>query len=150
MRPSKAEYLFVCMAILAVAELSAAVAGLSAEDANRITVTGEVVDAACYMIHPQSATGPSHRQCALACADRGVPLAILNESDKKLYFPAGGNKQLYEFTGHRVRATGTSVDKSEPMELSMPVGEKNKLSVRVEGGYKVLTIARISQVAGSH
>jgi hypothetical protein len=30
------------------------------------------------------------------------------------------------------------------MELSMPVGEKNKLSVRVEGGYKVLTIASIS------
>jgi hypothetical protein len=141
MRPVKAEYLFVCMAVLGGA-------ALSAEDAKRVTVTGEVVDAACYMIHPQSATGPEHEQCALACADRGVPLAILSESDKKLYFPAEGNKQLYKFTGRRVRATGTSVDKSEPMELSMPVGEKNKLSVCVEGGYKVLTIASISQAAG--
>ncbi len=88
--------------------------------------------AACYMIHPQSATGPGHKECAMACADRGVPLAILNEKDKNLYFPAEGNKQLYKFIGQRVRATGTAVDKAEPMELSMPVGEKNKLSVRVD------------------
>ncbi len=31
------------------------------------------------------------------------------------------------------------------MELSMPVGEKNKLSVRVDGGYKVLTIHTIAK-----
>lgn len=110
-------------------------------------MTGEVVDAACYMIHPQSATGPGHKECAIACADRGVPLAILNDDDKSLYFPAEGNKQLYKFIGQRVRATGTAVEKAEPMELSMPVGEKNKLSVRVEGGYKVLTIASISRAS---
>jgi hypothetical protein len=102
------------------------------------------VDAACYMIHPQSATGPSHKECAVACADRGVPLAILNQNDNKLYFPTGGNKELHPFIGQRVRATGVVVDKAEPMQLSMPVGEKNKLSVTVEGGYKVLTIASIS------
>jgi uncharacterized pyridoxamine 5'-phosphate oxidase family protein len=99
------------------------------------------------MIHPQSATGPGHKECAIACADRGVPLAILNEKDKKLYFPAEGNKQLYKFIGQRVHTTGTAVDKSEPMVLSMPVGEKNKLSVKVEGGYRVLTIASISQAS---
>jgi hypothetical protein len=32
-----------------------------------------------------------------------------------------------------VRATGTAVEKAEPMELSMPVEEKNKLSAKVEG-----------------
>lgn len=114
-----------------------------------MTVTGEVIDAACYMIHPQSATGPGHQECAKACADRGVPLAILNETDEKLYFPSKGNKELYRFIGQRVRATGTAVDKTEPMELSMPVGEKNKLSVKVEGGYKLLTIASVSPAASS-
>jgi hypothetical protein len=129
----------VCIASLA------AVAALAKDSKSQaVTVAGEVVDAACYMIHPQSATGPGHQECAKACADRGVPLAILNDNDKKLYFPAEGNKQLYKFIGQRVRGTGTAVDKSEPMVLSMPVGEKNKLSVKVEGGYKVLTIASIA------
>lgn len=110
-----------------------------------VTVTGEVVDAACYMIHPQSATGPAHKECAKACADRGVPLAILNDSDKKLYFPSKGNNELDKFIGRRVRATGNALDQADPMELSMPVGEKNKLSVKVEGGYKLLTIASIAK-----
>lgn len=109
-----------------------------------VTVTGEVVDAACYMIHPASATGPGHKECARACAERGVPLAILSDADKKLYFPAGGIKELMPYVGARVTAQGTVQDKAEPMELSMPVGEKNKLAVRVEGGYKLLTIGSIA------
>jgi|SRR5215468_389423 len=134
----------VCLALLAPV-------GASAEDgkSQAVTVTGEVVDAACYMIHPQSATGPGHKDCAKACADRGVPLAILSDSDKKLYFPAEGNKQLYSFIGQRVRAKGTALDKAEPMELSMPVGEQNKLSVKVEGGYKLLTIASLAPASDS-
>lgn len=48
-----------------------------------------------------------------------------------------GNKQLYKFIGQRVRATGMAVDKADPMELSMPVGETNKLSVKVEGWIQV-------------
>lgn len=47
----------------------------------------------------------------------------------------------------RVRATGSAADKTEPMELSMPVDEKNKLSVKVEGGYKLLTIASIAHAS---
>jgi hypothetical protein len=43
-------------------------------------------------------------------------------------------------------ATGTAVDKTKVMELSVPVGEKNKLSVRIEVG-KVLITATISQIA---
>lgn len=111
----------------------------------KVTVVGEVVDAACYMIHPQSAVGPSHRQCTVDCAKRGVPLAILNDADKKLYFPADGNARLTDHIGERVRASGTAMEQTDPMELSMPVGEKNKLSVRVDGGYEVLTIASLEK-----
>ncbi|MBI4482917.1 MAG: hypothetical protein HY652_08520 [Acidobacteria bacterium] len=110
-----------------------------------MTLIGEVVDAACYMIHPQAATGPSHQQCARACAERSVPLAIANESDGKLYFPADGNKQLLAWLGQKVRLTGTAVEKSDPMELKMPVGEMNQMSVRVDGGYKVVTIETVSK-----
>lgn len=142
MSPMNRRVLSACIVFLATFSASAEESKKQAA-----TVTGEVVDAACYMIHPQSAAGPGHKECAKACADRGVPLAILNDKDKKLYFPAEGNKQVYQFIGQRVRATGTAVYKAEPMELSMPVGDTNKLSVKVEGGYNVLTIANISQAS---
>jgi hypothetical protein len=39
----------------------------------------------------------------------------------------------------RVRASGTVVEKHDPMELKMPVGDKNQMVVRLEGGYKQIT-----------
>jgi len=129
--------------------LGANTASPAAAKPAKVTVVGEVVDAACYMIHPQSAVGPGHRQCTIDCAKRGVPLAIVNDADKKLYFAADGNASLTAHIGERVRATGTAEEKTDPMELSMPVGEKNKLSVRVDGGYEVLTIATLEKDAGA-
>src|SRR5262245_54554169 len=43
---------------------------------NQVTMTGRVVDAACYMLHPPAATIASHRDRGAACLARGVPLAI--------------------------------------------------------------------------
>lgn len=117
----------------------------SPEGGPSVTLLGEVVDSACFMIHPQQgATGHAHEDCGKACAARNVPLAIVNEGDSQIYFAADGNKQLLPFRGQRVRVTGTAMEKPEPMELKMPVGEKNQMTVRVEGGYKVVTIATIS------
>lgn len=47
------------------------------------TVTGEVVDLTCYMAHPDTGHGPSHRKCAEGCAKKGLPMAILTE-DKQV------------------------------------------------------------------
>jgi hypothetical protein len=70
---------------------------------------------------------------------RGTPLAIATK-DGTLYFPADGNTQLKVLLNAHVRATGTVVEKSEPMELKMPVGEKDQMIVRIEGGYRQITI----------
>jgi hypothetical protein len=35
------------------------------------------------------------------------------------------------------------VKKSEPLALEMPVGDGNKMSVRLEGGYLALTVDRV-------
>lgn len=114
-----------------------------------MTLTGEVVDAACFMIHPENgSTGKAHEDCGKACAAHSVPLAVLNQADKKLYFPADGNKQLASLRGKQVRVTGTVVDKSDPMELKMPAGDKNQMTVRIDGGYKMVTIASIAPAAG--
>src|SRR5215467_4457501 len=58
-----------------------------------VTVTGKVVDAACFMMHPPAASAGSHAECGAACLVRGVPLAIAAD-DGTLYFPADGNQRL--------------------------------------------------------
>jgi hypothetical protein len=110
-----------------------------------VTVTGKVVDAACYMLHVSAATAASHKDCGAACLARGVPLAIAAD-DGALYFPADGNQRLKSLLNARVRASGMVVEKHDPMELKMPVGDKNQMVVRVEGGYKQITIQTLEKV----
>jgi hypothetical protein len=116
-----------------------------AGESNSVTVTGKVVDAACYMLHAPAATAASHKDCSTACLARGVPLAIADD-DGALYFPADGNQQLKSLLNTRVRASGTVVEKHDPMELKMPVGDKNQMVVRVEGGYKQITIQTLEKI----
>jgi hypothetical protein len=113
--------------------------------AKPVTVTGRVVDAACYMLHPPAATIASHRDCGAACLARGVPLAIAAD-DGALYFPADGNQRLKTLLNARVRVSGAVLEKRDPMELKMPVGEKNQMVVRVEGGYRQITIQTLVRV----
>jgi hypothetical protein len=111
-----------------------------------VSVTGKVVDAACFMLHAQAATNASHRDCGAACLARGVPLAIAAD-DGTLYFPADGNQRLKTLLNARVRASGTVVEKHDPMELKMPVGDKNQMVVRVEGGYKQIAIQTLEKIS---
>ena len=111
-----------------------------------VTVTGKVVDAACFMLHAPAAATASHKDCGAACLARGVPLAIATD-DGILYFPADGNHQLKNLLNARVRASGTVVEKHDPMELKMPVGDKNQMIVRVEGGYKQITIQTLERIS---
>ncbi len=48
------------------------------------TLTGEIVDMACYVAHPATGRGPSHRKCADTCLKKGLPMGLLTE-DKQLY-----------------------------------------------------------------
>jgi hypothetical protein len=114
-------------------------------ESNSVTVTGKVVDAACFMLHAPAATAASHKDCGAACLARGVPLAIAAD-DGALYFPADGNQRLKSLLNARVRASGTVVEKHDPMELKMPVGDKNQMVVRVEGGYKQITIEALARI----
>ena len=114
-------------------------------DSDSVTVTGKVVDAACYMLHVAAATDVSHMKCGAACLARGVPLAIATE-DGVLYFPADGNQRLKSLLNARVTASGTVVEKHDPMELKMPVGDKNQMVVRLEGGYKQITIETLQKI----
>jgi hypothetical protein len=48
------------------------------------TVTGEVVDLACYLPHPETSHGAGHRKCAETCVKKGLPAGLLTE-DQQVY-----------------------------------------------------------------
>ena len=75
-----------------------------------ITITGEVVDANCYMQDGMDATGSGHKDCAVTCAKAGSPLAILTK-DGTLYYPIAGmgknpNDQLMDYIADQVTVSG--------------------------------------------
>lgn len=59
-------------------------ASARAEEGTAGEVTGEVIDMSCYLAHPNTSTGNSHRKCAETCAKKGLPMGLLTE-DKQVY-----------------------------------------------------------------
>ena len=53
------------------------------------TITGEVMDPACYLEAGPKSIGPGHFQCAVDCARAGQTLAIYNRENDRIYFIAG-------------------------------------------------------------
>ncbi len=47
-----------------------------------ITVSGEILDLACYIAH--GAKGPDHQKCARKCAEQGQPIGLLG-SDGRVF-----------------------------------------------------------------
>ncbi len=101
--------------------IAACVLGLSAPAfAETETVKGQVVDMGCYKAD-KSNTGVDHKMpkgetkdCAIACAKAGQPLALLT-SDGKVYEIAGGlaadkNAKLIAHISHTVEVTGDVMD----------------------------------------
>ncbi len=54
-----------------------------------MTITGEVMDPACYLEAGLKSIGPGHFQCAVDCARSGQTLAIYDRENDRIYFIAG-------------------------------------------------------------
>ena len=51
--------------------------------AETMTVTGELIDTYCFSL--MGAKGASHRDCAIECAKKGIPVGILEEGTNKVF-----------------------------------------------------------------
>jgi len=86
---------------------SAAGIALAAE----MTVTGELVDHACYTKRgAEDGSGSGHAQCAKDCAMKGMPVALVTAGGD-VYMLAGGvtsdnNAALVPHMSHTVEVTG--------------------------------------------
>ena len=67
-----------------IAGMLSAVLSAPAAAAERVQVTGEIIDTWCYVTEIMFAEGTSHHQCAVWCAVGGIPVSILGE-DGKVY-----------------------------------------------------------------
>src|SRR5437868_13492364 len=94
----------VLCAVVAIAVMGGSAAGKA------VIMKGYVLDSACAFT--KGLDKPISRDCALACAKAGSPLAILT-SDGTIYWPiagttpsAGQNDKLLPFAGEKVTASG--------------------------------------------
>src|SRR6267154_1242468 len=76
-------------------------------ETNTITVTGEVIDMACYIDH--GVTGAKHADCAKTCIESGLPVGI-KAQDGKTYLLIGEhkpmNKQLADLAAKTITVRG--------------------------------------------
>jgi hypothetical protein len=87
------------------------------------SVTGEVIDSACYI--KSGAKGEGHAKCAQGCADSGIPLAILENGTNKVVWVASKqdmetpNDKLKPYAGKKVTVKGTWAERGGAKLLVM-------------------------------
>lgn len=92
------------------------------------TLKGQIVDQNCYTKDMVNNKGVDHKMpadtkdCAIACAKKGQPLALLT-SDGKVYTIAGGlaadnNAKLIPHISHTVEITGDTMDMNGKMMIT--------------------------------
>jgi hypothetical protein len=88
---------FVAALVFASLSLLATGTTLAAEKAaaSDVTLTGEVLDLACYISH--GAKGPDHAGCAAKCAEMGQPVGLA-ASDGKVYVLVADHADSSAFT----------------------------------------------------
>jgi hypothetical protein len=92
------------------------------------TIKGKVVDQMCYLKDKAANTGKDHKMpkdvtdCAVMCAKKGMPMALLTE-DGKVYTITGGlaadnNAKLIAHISHTVEVTGDVTEKDGKMMIA--------------------------------
>ena len=94
--------------------MSATLAHAHGEAAGMQTITGEVVDLACYLDH--GAQGAQHAECAQKCIASGLPVAI--KSGNTLYLAVtsehgSANAALAPLAGKSVVVEGSVTERDE-------------------------------------
>ena len=103
----------MALTALAAVMLSTLGQGPAQAAAQRVQVTGEVIDSWCYLTEIMYPEGSAHHQCAVWCAAGGVPVGIKGDDDKvymvlKLGDDATSvaNPGVLEIQSHKVKVDG--------------------------------------------
>jgi hypothetical protein len=100
--------------LLAISLCAASLTSFGQDKKPPMTITGEVLDMACYSA--SGASGEGHKSCAASCIKGGSPMGILT-SDGKVYLIVENHdkKDAYaeaqKHAGEQITATGTLSDR---------------------------------------
>jgi len=72
--------------------------------AAEVTITGELIDTKCFS--KMGAKGEGHASCAVTCAKSGIPVAVMDDSTKKLHVLAAPAPALSAYMSKTVKVTG--------------------------------------------
>lgn len=96
-----------------------------------VTIVGEVIDSRCYLA--MGAKGDDHKQCAIDCANGGIPLALLEEKTGTVYFVGNGkdqmkgaNEMLANYVAETVSVKGKVVERGGAKMIVAKTVEKVK------------------------
>jgi len=90
---------------ISILSLSVLLAGASLTQAQgsgaKTTVTGFLRDGYCYIV--SGAQGPSHKYCATQCAEKGIPVLLVESAPTTSYQldPSGKGYMMKPRKGHR-------------------------------------------------
>ena len=92
--------------------------GTNPAAAERVTITGEVIDSWCYLTEIMYPLGTAHHQCAIWCAAGGIPVGILDD-DGQVYIVLKigddtdnvANPSVLDIQSHRVTVEGDSFER---------------------------------------
>ena len=107
---------------LVVMVMALALASATPLFGQEITVTGELVDHACFIRTGDDGRGVDHAACAVACAQIGQPVGLVTE-DGDVYVMAGAvtddnNALLVPHMSHIVEVTGVVTEGNEVTTLT--------------------------------
>jgi len=103
------------LALATMIGLLAPIIGLSRAAAQEpVTLNGEIVDLSCYL--SQGSKGKRHKQCAILCAKKGLPIGVLTDAgDVYLLIEDHDAPESYEaakgLAGERATVSGKQFSK---------------------------------------
>jgi hypothetical protein len=100
-----------------------------------VTVTGELVDTACFVTSDGDAKGKDHASCATECMSSGVPAGILPEGKdaSSVMFLLTNPSVLAPYAAQTIRVEGISYEGSRAIDVK-------KLFVKEGNGWKEIQL----------
>ena len=125
---SRSAVLFVVFTFAFFVSPQASAQSKQDKEKKEVTIIGEVIDTACYI--KGGFKGIDHKDCVVACAKAGIPLAILEDGTGNVYFTAapkdmvGTNDMLIKYAAEKVKITGRMYERGGVKLLAINMVER--------------------------
>ena len=104
--------------------------GHSHGEGETTTITGELIDTACYVASDGGAKGEGHAECAQQCLASGIPGAVLPEGGGPILYLTTNPKPLAQYAGQTIKVEGVKHEDMQAIDVK-------KVSVKqADGSFK--------------